>query len=69
MGQGRAAEVAQGWELHGWVDTGVGYRNFLLIARSSDDTDIGLVLLSRGLCCPGKADLALMLLWQAMDGQ
>jgi hypothetical protein len=68
MGEGRASEVAQEWDLRGWVDTGEGYRNFLLVARSQDGRNIGLVLMSRELCCPGKADLALTLLWQTVEG-
>jgi hypothetical protein len=68
MGDGLTADVAGGWELHGWVDTGEGYRSFLLIARSKEGRDLGLVLLSRDLCCPGKADLAMMLLWNAAEG-
>lgn len=69
MGEGRASELAHDQDILGWVDTGDGYRNFLLVARSRDGRDIGLVLMSRELCCPGKADLALMLLWQTVEGE
>ena len=69
LGEGRAADLAPGGGIHGWVDTGDGYRNFMIVARSGEGRDIGLILLSRELCCPGKADLALMLLWQAAEGE
>lgn len=68
LGSGQASGVAEGWEVSGWVDTAEGYRNFALVARSPSGRDIGLVLLSRDLCCPGKADLALMMLWEAAKG-
>lgn len=68
LGDGQAAEVAPGWELYGWVDDGEGCRNFALVARSPSGRDIALVLLNRELCCPGKADLALMMLWRAAEG-
>ncbi|OPL19741.1 MAG: hypothetical protein AVO35_01840 [Candidatus Aegiribacteria sp. MLS_C] len=67
LGDGQAAEVAPGWELYGWVDAGEDHKTFALIARSPSGRDIALVLLNRRLCCPGKADLALMMLWRAAE--
>lgn len=64
LGEGQAASVGEGWDLYGLVEEGPGYRNFILMALSPSGRDLGLVLLSEELCCGGKADLALMLLWQ-----
>lgn len=64
LGEGQASSVAAGRDLYGLVEEGPEYRNFILIALSPSGRDLGLVLLSDELCCGGKADLALMLLWE-----
>lgn len=68
LGDGQAASVGQGWDLYGWVDAGADHKTFLLIAESEEGEMLGLILLSDGLCCEEKADLALRLLWQAVTG-
>jgi hypothetical protein len=68
MGDAQAANVAQGWDLYGWVDAGENHKSFVLIARSPQGRDLGLVLLSNDLCCEEKGDLAMMLLWQEAQG-
>ena len=65
MGEGQASSVGEGCDLYGWVDTGQSHKTFALIAISSDGRERGLVLLSKDLCCDEKADLAMMLLWEA----
>jgi hypothetical protein len=67
MGDAQASTVAEGWDLYGWVDSGSQHKTFMLIARHPDGTDIGLILLSKDLCCEEKADLALMLMWEAVE--
>lgn len=64
LGEGQASSVGEGWDLYGLVEEGPEYRNFILMALSPAGRDLGLVLLSDELCCGGKADLALMLLWE-----
>ena len=64
LGDGQASLVGDGAYLYGIVETGSDHRLFILLSRR-EDPDLGLVLLDRNLCCPGKADLALMLLWDA----
>jgi hypothetical protein len=68
MGSGHAAEVAAGWKLYGWVDSGEGRKSFILVVRSPQGRNLGLILLSDELCCQEKADLAMMLLWQETGG-
>ncbi len=68
MGDGQAAEVAEGWDLYGWVDAGESHKSFVLIARSPEGRNLGLVLLSSELCCESKGDLAMNLLWQEAQG-
>ncbi len=65
LGEGQAASVGYGWELSGWVDTGAEHRSFVLAAVSPEGRELGLLLLTDDLCCPGKSDLALLLLWTA----
>jgi hypothetical protein len=65
MGDGQASEVAQGWDLYGWVDAGEHHKTFALIALSPEGRKLGLVLLDNNLCCQNKGDLAMMLLWRA----
>lgn len=64
LGEGQASSVGAGWDLYGLAEEGPEYRNFILVALSPSGRSLGLVLLSDELCCGGKADLALMLLWQ-----
>ncbi|MFO8184432.1 MAG: hypothetical protein R6U39_09695 [Candidatus Aegiribacteria sp.] len=64
LGEGQASSVGDGWDLYGLVEEGPDYRNFILMALSPSGRGLGLVLLSDELCCAGKADLALMLLWE-----
>lgn len=68
MGSGQASSVGQGWNLYGWVDTGVAHKTYILIAIAPDGRERGLILLSKDLCCEGKGELAMMLLWQASLG-
>jgi len=68
LGDGQAASVGAGWDTYGWVDVGPDHKTFLLIAESDGGERVGLVLLTDDLCCEEKADLALMLLWQAVTG-
>ncbi len=65
MGDAQASSVGEGWDLYGWVDAGSEHKTFLMIARSPDGMDLGLVVLTRDLCCEQKGDLAMMLLWEA----
>lgn len=65
MGDGQASSVAEGWDLYGWVDSGVDHKTFVLIAISPEGRELGFILLSDDLCCEEKGDLAMMLLWQA----
>ena len=65
MGEAQASSVGEGWDLYGWVDTGSEHKTFLMIARSPEGIDLGLVVLTRDLCCEQKGDLAMMLLWEA----
>ncbi len=64
MGEGPASKVAEGWDLYGWVDAGEHHKTFALIALSPEGRKLGLILLDNNLCCQGKGDLAMMLLWQ-----
>ncbi|MCD4848499.1 MAG: hypothetical protein K8R76_09920 [Candidatus Aegiribacteria sp.] len=68
MGDGQASSVGQGWDLYGWVDSGQDHKTYVLIAIAPDGRERGLVLLSKDLCCEGKGELAMMLLWQASLG-
>jgi len=65
MGDGQASSIAEGWDLYGWVDSGVDHKTFVLIAMSPEGRELGLILLCDDLCCEEKGDLAMMLLWQA----
>ncbi|RKZ07530.1 hypothetical protein DRQ25_11370 [Candidatus Fermentibacteria bacterium] len=65
MGDGQASSIAEGWDLYGWVDSGVDHKTFILIAISPEGRELGFILLSDDLCCEEKGDLAMMLLWQA----
>jgi hypothetical protein len=67
MGEGQAAAVGEGWDLYGWVDKGESHKTFALIALSPEGRELGLVLLSDDLCCEEKGDLAMMLLWEAVQ--
>jgi len=67
-GDGQAASVGQGWDLYGWVDGGADHKTYVLIAESPQGEMLGFVLLNDDLCCEEKADLALMLMWQAAVG-
>lgn len=69
MGEGQAAEVGSEWDLHGWVDEGTAHKTFILIAQGSGGNDFGLILLADELCCTGKADLAMLLLWESVTAQ
>lgn len=68
MGEGQASSVGQGWDLYGWVDSGQDHKTFILIAIAPDGRERGLVLLSKDLCCEGKGELAMRLLWQVSLG-
>lgn len=68
LGAGQAASVGEGHALSGLVDSGDHHRTFMLIAEASSGRELGLVLLNRDLCCPGKGDLALMFLWNVAAG-
>ena len=68
LGEGQAAAVGEGWDLYGWVDAGTDHKTFMLIAESDGGERLGLILLCEGLCCEEKADLALLLMWQAVTG-
>jgi hypothetical protein len=68
LGDGQAASVGEGWDMYGWVDAGTEHKTFMLIAESDSGEMLGLVLLCDDLCCEEKADLALMLMWQAVTG-
>jgi hypothetical protein len=68
LGDGQAASVGEGWDMYGWVDAGTAHKTFMLIAESDGGEMLGLVLLCDDLCCEEKADLALMLMWQAVTG-
>ena len=63
LGEGQASSVGEGFPLFGIIDQGTDHRSFFLLSLSGDESHLGLVLLNRDLCCPGKADLALMLMW------
>ena len=65
MGEGQASSVGEGWDLYGWVDSGVNHKTFVLIAVSPEGRELGFILLCDDLCCEEKGDLAMMLLWQA----
>ena len=65
MGEGQASSVGEGWDLYGWVDSGVDHKTFVLIAVSPEGRELGFILLCDDLCCEEKGDLAMMLLWQA----
>ncbi|MEN8207706.1 MAG: hypothetical protein ABFR50_00490 [Candidatus Fermentibacteria bacterium] len=65
MGTGQASSIAEGWDLYGWVDSGASHKSFVLITVSPEGRELGLILLSKDLCCEEKGDLAMMLLWQA----
>ena len=65
MGDGQASSIAEGWDLYGWVDSGVDHKTFVLIAVSPEGRELGFILLCDDLCCEEKGDLAMMLLWQA----
>jgi hypothetical protein len=68
LGEGQAATVGEGWDLYGWVDVGTDHKTFMLIAESDGGERLGLILMSDDLCCEEKADLALLLMWQAVTG-
>jgi hypothetical protein len=65
MGEGQASSIAENCDLYGWVDSGANHKTFVLIAISPEGRELGLVLLSKDLCCEEKGDLAMMLLWKA----
>ncbi len=65
VGDGQASEVGADWDMCGWVDEGQEHKTFFLIARRDGRNDIGLILLADKLCCIEKADLAMLLLWEA----
>lgn len=67
MGSGHASTVGLGWDLYGWSGSGEGFKTFVLMALSQQGRNLGLVLMSRGLCCQNKGDLAIMLLWKAVE--
>lgn len=69
MGEGQASEVGAGWELLGWIDTGISHKTFILIASQSGRNTLGFVLFADNLCCVEKADLAMGLLWEAVTAQ
>jgi len=64
LGEGQASAVAEGWELYGWVDAGESHKTYALITLSPEGRAVGLIVMTDELCCMGKSDLALMLLWE-----
>ena len=64
----RVGETARDWGMLGLTDSGVDHLAFALTAVSPRGEELAAVLLSRGLCCPGKAELALTLLLEAAEG-
>jgi len=63
LGEGQASSVGDGFTLYGLVDQGEHHRSFFLFAVAEGYDPLGILLMNRDLCCPGKADLALMILW------
>ncbi|MBD3277325.1 MAG: hypothetical protein GF388_03410 [Candidatus Aegiribacteria sp.] len=64
----RVEETFEGWGILGLADSGDDHLAFALIAVSPEENKMAAVLLSRSLCCPGKAELALTLLLEATEG-
>lgn len=52
--------------LYGWFDETGSSRHIFLIVRRPSGEDYGIVILTDNLCCPGKADQALSILWDAL---
>ncbi len=52
--------------LYGWFDETGSSRHIFLIVRKPSGEDYGIVILTENLCCPGKADLALSLIWDSL---
>ncbi len=67
MGEGQASSIGEGWDLYGWVDSGEDHKTFALIAISPEGRELGFILLCDDLCCEEKGDLAMMLLWEAVQ--
>ncbi len=54
--------------LYGWLDETSSSRHIFLIVRKPSGEDYGIVILSEDLCCPGKADMALDIIWNSLKG-
>lgn len=52
--------------LYGWFDETGSSRHIFLIVRKPSGEDYGIVILTENLCCPGKADLALSIIWDSL---
>lgn len=52
--------------IYGWFDETGSSRHIFLIVRKPSGEDYGMVILTENLCCPGKADQALGILWDSL---
>jgi hypothetical protein len=52
--------------LYGWFDETSSSRHIFLIVRKPSGEDYGIVILTENLCCPGKADMALDMIWSSL---
>jgi hypothetical protein len=52
--------------LYGWFDETGSWRHIFIIVRKPSGEDYGIVILTENLCCPGKADQALSIIWDAL---
>ncbi len=66
LSQGNREALGTSNTLYGWIDESGSSRHIFLIVRKPSGEDYGIVVLSSNLCCPGKADLALSIIWDSL---